>query len=274
MTPFDRKAVLAILDHADTRLTARAYVHDIAAAMHIPVSEAKTVLKTLVNHQDVTYQEIFGTTSVIRNFQKPVQVTDHFVLTPPDILYQSGRQDLHVIRLEPGISFGSGHHPTTRLCLAAMEHLFFHIRPHASIFQASGADIGTGSGVLAIALCLAGVSGCLAYDIDPNAVSEAKKNIDLNHLSGRIPVLKHPMPETGPGLGIVCANLRTPTLETLAPLFRKRLNPGGFLIFSGIRTWEADALKTCFTKYGVTPVWEKTDKNWAGLIFADQIDTS
>lgn len=270
MTPFDREAVLAILDNADTRLTARAYVHDIAAAMHIPVSEAKTVLKTLILGQDVTYQEIFGTTSVIRNFQKPVQITDHFLLTPPDIPYHSDRQDLHVIRLEPGIAFGSGHHPTTRLCLAAMEHLFFHIRPHASILQAPGADIGTGAGVLAIALCLAGVSECLAYDIDPNAVSEAKKNIDLNNLYGRIPVLEQFMPKTGPGLGIICANLRTPTLETLAPLFRQRMNPGGFFIFSGIRTWEADALKICFTGYGLTPVWEKTDKNWVGLIFADQ----
>lgn len=270
MTPFDREAVLAILDNADTRLTARAYVQNIAAAMHIPVSDAKTVLKTLVIHQDVTYQEIFGTTSVIRSFQKPVQITDHFVLTPPDIWYQSDRQDVHVIRLDPGISFGSGHHPTTRLCLAAMEHLFYHIRPHGSILQAPGADIGTGSGVLAIALCLAGVSRCLAYDIDPNAVSDAKKNIDLNDLYGRIPVREHPVPKTGPGLGIVCANLRTPTLETLAPLFRHRLNPGGFLIFSGIRTWEADALKTCFTRYGLIPVWEKTDKHWVGLIFADQ----
>mgnify|MGYP001031014773 CR=1 FL=1 len=270
MTPFDRKAVLAILDNADTRLTARAYVHEIAAALHIPVSDAKAVLKTLVTCREVTYQEIFGTTSVIRNFQKPVQITDHFLLTPPDIPYRSDHKDLHVIRLEPGISFGSGHHPTTRLCLAAMDRLFFHIRPHAAILQAPGADVGTGSGVLAIALCLAGVSGCLAYDIDPNAVSEAKKNIDLNHLSGRIPVLAHFIPETGPGLGIVCANLRTPTLETLAPLFRQRLNPGGFLIFSGIRTWEADTLKSCFTGYGFTPVWEKTDKNWIGLIFAGQ----
>ncbi len=268
MTPFDREAVLAILDNADTRLTARAYVREIKDQMQVSVTEAKAVLKTLVHHQDVTYQEIFGTTSVIRSFQKPVHITDHFLLTPPDIQCRSDRQDVHVIRLDPGISFGSGHHPTTRLCLAALEHLFFHIRPHATLLQAPGADIGTGSGVLAIALCLAGVSRCLAFDIDPNAVSEAKKNIDLNDLCGRIPVLAQPMPENGPGLGIVCANLRTPTLETLAPLFRQRMKPGGFLVFSGIRTWEADTLKTCFTGYRLTPVWEKMEKNWVGLIFA------
>jgi ribosomal protein L11 methyltransferase len=269
MTPFDRKAALAILDNAETRLTARAYVHDIAAAMQIPVSDAKTVLKTLVNNRDVGYQEIYGTTCVVQSFQKPVQITDRFVLIPPDISGFSHPFDGHAVRLEPGIAFGSGHHPTTRLCLTAMDHLFYRIRPEQAVLQAPGADIGTGSGVLAIAMCLAGVSTCLAYDIDPNAVSEAKKNIDINTLFDRISVLEHPLPAAGPMLGIISANLRTPTLETLAPIFRQRLTSGGFLICSGIRPWEADDLKTCLDGYRLTPIWEKTEKNWVGMILAD-----
>ncbi|MDT8379406.1 MAG: 50S ribosomal protein L11 methyltransferase [Desulfotignum sp.] len=269
MKPFDREAALAILDTAETRLTARAYVHQIADQMKLSAADAKTVLKTLVNHRDITYQDIFGSTCVIKSFQRPVQITDHFYLIPPDITGFKDRLDLHAIRLEPGISFGSGHHPTTRLCLAALEYLFYETRPENAMLKAAGADIGTGSGVLAIALCMAGISKCLAYDIDPNAVSDARKNIILNHLNDRISVLDHPLPETGPMLGIVCANLRTPTLETLAPTFRRRLIPGGTLIFSGIRPWEADALKACFNEYMLRTVWEKTEKNWVGLVLAD-----
>jgi ribosomal protein L11 methyltransferase len=268
-TSFDRKAALAILDHADHRLTARAYVHEIARQMHLPVSDAKSVLKTLVHQREITYQDVFGTTCVIQNFQKPVRITDHFVLIPPDISNFNDRPDVHTICLEPGISFGSGHHPTTRLCLAALEHLFYQIRPGPGILQAPAADIGTGSGVLAIAMCLAGVSTCLAYDIDPNAVSEAGRNTVLNHLPDRISVKDHPIPETGPGLGIICANLRTPTLETLAPVFRHRLISGGFLVFSGIRSWEVTGLKTCFTEHRFRPVWENTDKDWVGLVLKD-----
>ncbi|MCF8091350.1 MAG: 50S ribosomal protein L11 methyltransferase [Desulfotignum sp.] len=268
MTPFDRAAVLAILENADTRMTARAYVREIAAAMQISLPCAKAILKYLVNCRDLAYQDLFGNTYVIENFQKPTRITNHFFLIPPGITSTAGSGEMD-IRLLPGISFGSGHHPTTRLCLAAIDHLFFTGQPEASILQAPGADIGTGSGVLAIAICLAGVARCLAYDIDPNAVSEAKKNIDVNALYDKIPVFDHPLPGNGPGLGIICANLRTPTLAALAPLMRNRLKPGGVLVFSGIRKWEAKDLKTCFAGYRFHPVWEKTDKNWVGLILAD-----
>jgi len=268
MTPFDRKAALAILNNAETRLTARAYVREIADQLQLPVSDARTVLKTLVNNRDVGYQEIYGTTCVIESLQKPVQITDHFVLIPPDIPCDSLPAGGHAVRLAPGISFGSGHHPTTRLCLAALEHLFYRIRPGTSVLQIPGADIGTGSGVLAIAMCLAGVSSCLAYDTDPNAVSEAGKNAGLNALSHRISVLDQPLPADGPMLGIITANLRAPTLETLAPVFRDRLAPEGFLVLSGIRSWETLDLKDSFSRYGMQPVWEKTDKDWTGLILA------
>jgi ribosomal protein L11 methyltransferase len=149
-----------------------------------------------------------------------------------------------------------------------MEHLFYRIRPAPTVLQAPGADIGTGSGVLAIAMCLAGVFTCLAYDTDPNAVSEARRNIGLNALSDRVPVLAQPIPENGPMLGIVSANLRPPTLETLAPVLQQRLIFGGFLVLSGIRSWETPGLKDCFSRYRLQPVWEKTDQHWTGMILA------
>ncbi|MDZ7664188.1 MAG: 50S ribosomal protein L11 methyltransferase [Desulfotignum sp.] len=157
---------------------------------------------------------------------------DHgpFFSIPPDIPSIAGPGQLD-IQLLPGISFGSGHHPTTRLCLAAIDHLFFTSGFVDAKTGACGADIGTGSGVLAIALCLAGLDRCQACDIDPNAVSEAKKNIAANTLCARIQVFDHPLPDIGTDFCIICANLRTPTLENLALFMRRRLNAGGVLIF-------------------------------------------
>ncbi len=266
MTPSERDAVLAILENADTCLTARACVRAIARQLKIPFSRAKTILKTLVNNQDLAYQDLFGSTCVIANFQKPVRITDHFFLIPPDIPSIAGLGELD-IRLTQGISFGSGHHPTTRLSLAAIDHVFFTAGLVPAKGQSPGADIGTGSGVLAIALCLAGLDRCHACDIDPNAVYEAQKNIKANHLCSRIPVSGHPLADTGPAFSIICANLRTPTLAKLAPVMRRRLKPGGVLIFSGIREWEAKDLIADFTGYGFIRIWEKTLKKWTALIF-------
>jgi len=268
MTPSDRDAVLAILDNADTCLTARACVRAIARQFQIPFSRAKTILKTLVDNQELGYQDLFGSTCVIANFQKPVRITDHFFLIPPDIPSIAGPGEMD-IRLKQGISFGSGHHPTTRLSLAAIDHVFFTAGLLPAKSRRPGADIGTGSGVLAIALCLAGLDLCHACDIDPNAVYETEKNIEANHLSSRIQVFGHPLPDTGPDFSLICANLRTPTLEKLAPFMRRRLMPGGTLILSGIREWEIADLTAHFTEYGFVRIWEKTMKKWTALILAD-----
>ena len=263
MTPSDRDTVLAILESSDTCLTARACVCAISRQLQIPFFRAKAVLKTLVECQDLAYQEIFGTTCVIANFQKPVRITDHFFLIPPEIANIAGQGELD-IRLMQGISFGSGHHPTTRLSLAAIDHLFFttgFLPP-----TGPGADIGTGSGVLAIALCLAGLDRCHACDIDPNAVYEAENNIALNHLGSRIRVSGHPLSDIGPDFSIICANLRAPTLAKLAPVMVHRLMPGGVLILSGIREWEITDLAADFAGYGFVRIWEKTLKKWTALI--------
>lgn len=265
MTPSDRDAVLAILDNADTCLTARACVRAIAEQCKIPISRAKTILKTLVDNQDLAYQDLFGSTCVIANFQKPVRITDHFFLIPPDISSIAGPGELD-IRLTQGISFGSGHHPTTRLSLAAIDHVFFTAGLVPAKNRGPGADIGTGSGVLAIALCLAGLDLCHACDIDPNAVYEARNNIAANHLCCRIPVHGHPLSDTGPAFSIICANLRTPTLAELAPVMGRRLMPGGLLILSGIREWETTDLAADFSEYGFVRIWEKTLKKWTALI--------
>ena len=129
-----------------------------------------------------------------------------------------------------------------------------------------GADIGTGSGVLAIALCRAGIERCKAWEIDPNAVSEALKNVAANHLAHRISVIQDHMPVCESQFSVICANLRFPTLKELSGLIQTSLCPHGIIILSGIRQWEKEELIAHYTKLGFTLVWQMDEKNWSGLI--------
>jgi ribosomal protein L11 methyltransferase len=134
-----------------------------------------------------------------------------------------------------------------------------------------GADIGTGSGVLAIALCLVGIEGCQAWEIDPNAVSEAKKNVAVNNLSHKICVTEDYMPESHNTLSVICANLRFPTLKQLSGLIQKSLSPNGLAIFSGIRQWEKEELIVHYSKIGFSLIWQMDEKNWSGLIMKKMV---
>ncbi len=265
MIPFNRKVVLDILYESETRLTARTYIQQIAAGLSISFIQAKKILKALVDDQELAYQDLYGATYVAQNFLKPVRVTDHFFLRPSNRESQASPDELDIL-IEPGISFGSGHHPTTRLCLEAIDTAFLRTPiiefPNASM----GADIGTGSGVLALALCRAGIESCEAWEIDPNAASEARKNVTLNHLAHRISVFEDYMPVCESRFSVICANLRFPTLKQLSSLIQTSLCPKGIIILSGIRQWEKEELISHYTKIGFTLVWQMDDKNWSGLI--------
>lgn len=277
MIPFNRNLVLDILYESEKRLTARTYIKEIATELSISFLQAKKILKALVDEQELTYQDLYGSTYVAQNFLQPVRVTDHFFLKPPTRESQAGPNDIDIL-IEQGISFGSGHHPTTRLCLEAIDATYLsnpatntasNAATNAAIEIAPnsmGADIGTGSGVLAIALCLAGIKQCRAWEIDPNAVSEAKKNVGINQLSHRITVTEDYMPVCKQTFSVICANLRYPTLKQLSPLIDTSLAPKGILILSGIRQWEKEDLIAHYTKIGFRLRWQKDEKNWSGLV--------
>ncbi len=261
MIPFKRDDILALLFDSEARLTARAYIRKISQELAIAPRQAKKILTRLVEAQEVAYQDLYGSTYVMESFSKPVQITDRFFILPPGISSIAGPRNID-IRITMGISFGSGQHPTTRLCLGALDTLFSttpDLKGHAG-------DIGTGSGILAIAACLAGMDDCLAWEIDANAVSEARQNIRDNHLDPKITVVDDLMSPDGLYLSLVTANLRLPTLKQLAPVITKAILPGASLVLSGIRTWEKKDLIHHYAGFNFAQVWEKDEKNWAVVI--------
>ena len=266
MGPVNLDDLVTLLAESEENLTASAYIKKIRDHLGIPMSQARKILKDLVNNRKVAYQALYGATYVMESFLKPVRITDRFFIVPPGMKNPAG-PDALTISIHQGISFGSGHHPTTRLCLEALDHLFFG-ENHPPLPGRTAGDVGSGSGVLAIAACLAGMETCTAWDIDPNAASEARQNVAASGLESRILVIEDYMPPQPHPLALICANLRYPTLKQLAPLFKASLAPGGCLVLSGLREWEKKDLLAACQAQGFSLFWEKTLKRWTGLILS------
>ncbi|HYN61690.1 MAG TPA: 50S ribosomal protein L11 methyltransferase [Rubrivivax sp.] len=147
----------------------------------------------------------------------------------------------HVIRLDPGLAFGTGTHPTTRMCLR-------WIAAQAATLSAPGArvlDYGCGSGILAIGAALHGARRIDAVDIDPAAVAATEANAQANGVR-----LQAGLPERAEGeYSLVLANILATPLKLLAPLLCARLQPGGHLVLAGILDRQADEMKAAYSPW-------------------------
>jgi ribosomal protein L11 methyltransferase len=135
-----------------------------------------------------------------------------------------------VLALDPGMAFGTGLHPTTRLCLAGVEAL----ADRGVLSGARVLDVGCGSGILAIAALELGATNALGMDTDPIAVEATTANARRNGLVRRLHAREGSLPSGEPPFDVVLANLIAGVLVTLAPALREELRPGGVLLASGI----------------------------------------
>jgi ribosomal protein L11 methyltransferase len=172
-----------------------------------------------------------------------------------------------VLSLDPGMAFGTGLHPTTRLCLAALETLADEgllSRAHGS-GAARVLDVGCGSGILAIAAGKLGAGELLGVDTDPIAVESTAANAGLNGLTRRIRVRKGSVPTGEPPFDLVLANLIASLLVHLAEPLRDELVPGGRILASGIfRDREGD-VRAAFEAAGLTLVRRWAEDDWVAL---------
>jgi ribosomal protein L11 methyltransferase len=258
-----QEEILNILYQSDVQLTAREYLKKIKTLYSLPFSEAKKILQGLVDAEELSYHYLYGSTYVEKSFLRPVRISPHFILKPPWSNDTPAGKHIEIM-IEPGISFGSGQHPTTSLCLNAIDFCFFQEK-RISLGD-SGADIGTGSGVLAMAMGLSGLSSCMAYEIDPVSIREARRNIELNQLSGKIQVTEDTMKTGENNLSIACANLRYPTLVSLSETLSSNLKENGTAVLSGFRVWEKDLVLNSYAEKGFELIWQKDDKNWSCFV--------
>jgi len=178
----------------------------------------------------------------------PVEITPEFWIVPT--WHEPPAQARQVIRLDPGLAFGTGTHPTTRMCLR-------WIAGQAVRGEASGRvlDYGCGSGILAIGAAKFGASGIDAVDIDEAAVQSTLANAQANHVS-----LNAGLPDKAEGTyQTVFANILATPLKVLAPLLCARVAPGGALVLAGILERQADELKAAYAPYCQLRVSDQED---------------
>jgi ribosomal protein L11 methyltransferase len=238
------------------------------ALSHPPVflkASVQEAIRELVAAGALVYTTEYGRSFLEPSFDRPVRVSERIVLSPPERDVPSKPGDI-VVRLRPGAAFGVGRHPTTRLALRGIE--FALSRDGAARRRAGSSvlDIGTGSGVLAIAAVRLGIENGLGLDIDPCAVVEAAQNVSLNGLADRIEISDRSLDRIDAIFSLVVANLRWPTLERLAATLAVLTRPGGALVVSGVQHAEQAAVVAAYGRQRFECVWSVAEDRWVGLV--------
>jgi ribosomal protein L11 methyltransferase len=177
----------------------------------------------------------------------PVEITPEFWIVPT--WHEPPEQAKKVIRLDPGLAFGTGTHPTTRMCLR-------WIATH-DVANQRVLDYGCGSGILAIGAALHGANTIDAVDIDDAAVTATVLNADANNVR-----LNAGLPDKATGhYQTVLANILATPLKVLAPLLRSHVAAGGNLVLAGILERQAQELKDAYAPYCTLQVSD-TEDGW------------
>jgi ribosomal protein L11 methyltransferase len=195
------------------------------------------------------WKEGLTTLTIGRAFVRPSWIA---AATPPG---------LAEIVLDPGMAFGTGTHPTTSLCLAALSDLLAD-RPGARVL-----DVGTGSGLLAIAARKLGAGPVAGNDNDPVAVRVARENAALNRVELDLNE-REVAAQRGP-FDLVLANILANTLVELAPALAAQLARGGVVLLSGILTPQEEEVRAAYLAAGLAPLpgTDRRDGEWSLLAF-------
>ncbi|MEX2012096.1 MAG: 50S ribosomal protein L11 methyltransferase, partial [Chloroflexota bacterium] len=166
-----------------------------------------------------------------------------------------------VLALDPGMAFGTGLHPTTRLCLALVEDL----ADRGLLAGARVLDVGCGSGILAIAAARLGAASVLGVDPDPIAIESTTANARRNRLVRRIRARQGSIPSGSRPFDVVLANLVASLLVELAPGLRDELVPGGTIVASGIFVDREDEVAHAFESAGLRAAGRRAEGDWVAL---------
>ncbi|MEB2608535.1 50S ribosomal protein L11 methyltransferase [Burkholderia cenocepacia] len=161
--------------------------------------------------------------------------------------------DALVLELDPGLAFGTGSHPTTRLC---MEWLEQSVKPGQSVL-----DYGCGSGILAILAKKCGANPVIGIDIDPQAVESARQNSERNRAE-----VTYGLPDACPEgeFDIVVANILSNPLKLMASMLASKVKPGGRIALSGVLARQADEVAAVYARYVDISVWREHE-GWVCL---------
>ena len=234
------------------------------------IDELKALIKTELQQLQSTFTMDFGPLNMSitmanesgwddwKTQYPPIPMTDNLTIIP-DWSDYSPREGEHIIRIEPGIAFGTGDHPTTRLAIQAMSQ---HLTPESTVF-----DVGTGSGIIALSAGALGAQSVTAFDLDETATANAQHHVELNQLASVVQVQTNNLLEgISTTASIIVANIITPILLRLLEDAYRCLEPKGVFIMSGIQEGEEQELIKAASAVGFVNLSITTENSWACII--------
>ncbi|MEO8879508.1 MAG: 50S ribosomal protein L11 methyltransferase [Gemmatimonadaceae bacterium] len=193
-----------------------------------------------------------------------VQRVGRIAVAPPWMSDDIADAEIGIL-IEPAMAFGTGEHETTRGVLTLMQNL---VDPGALV-----ADLGSGSGVLAIAAAKLGAGRVVAIEVDPDAIGNATENVERNGVAGRVTVLQGDaaalLPLIAP-VSLILANIISSVIIELSPAMRRALPPGGRAVVSGILVTEREHLLASLAADGWTLESELREGEWWSSVIARQ----
>lgn len=201
-----------------------------------------------------------------KKYFKPFQVTEHFMIVPTWEREKVEEVEATKILMDPGMAFGTGTHPTTKLSLLALEQ----------VVQAGDLviDVGSGSGILSIAAALLGAEKVYSYDLDEVAVQSTKQNRDLNRLTTKISVQANDLlkeVDHDPKADVIVANILAHIILKLIADAKNQLKQGGIFITSGILQKNANDVEERLVANDFSIIDKFTEENWVTFIARKKI---
>ncbi|VWD25489.1 ribosomal protein L11 methyltransferase [Burkholderia lata] len=214
-----------------------------AAANEIGVAETPAFTVREVEEQDWV--------RLTQSQFEPIPIGERIWVVPS--WHDAPDPDALVLELDPGLAFGTGSHPTTRLC---MEWLEQSVKPGQSVL-----DYGCGSGILAILAKKCGANPVIGIDIDPQAVESARQNSERNRAD-----VTYGLPDACPDgeFDIVVANILSNPLKLMASMLASKVKPGGRIALSGVLARQADEVAAVYARYVDISVWREHE-GWVCL---------
>ncbi len=194
-------------------------------------------------------------------YYKPIRIGERVVIVPAWEKYDARPDDV-IVRMDPGMAFGTGTHETTRLVIGLLEK---HVRAGDTVL-----DVGCGSGILAICAAKLGAGECKAYDIDPVAVKVARENIKDSGLTHKVSCdvsdLLRQVDRSKVPYRIVCANIVADIIIRMTPDVGALMDESTVLLASGIITERAEDVISCFEANGFRIAERVEENGWCALV--------
>lgn len=198
-----------------------------------------------------------------KKYFKPLKIGRNIIIKPTWERYTPTSRDI-VIDIDPGMAFGTGQHPSTRLCIISIEDISLKNR---SFEKWSVLDIGCGTGILAICAAKMGAGSITAVDLDPKAVEIAGTNATINGVADMVDIINRDASMCDGSFELITANLTASTLISLRSAIITLMKQGGYLVASGIIDRDAKNVKKLFQSDGVTLHETRREEEWVCYVF-------